>query len=327
MKEGSDMKTKWLVSVLTLFTLFMPLSPSISAQEDAASAWQELAQQNIEEINSVEVNGEVILGLESQGLISQLGRLGIDLLWNDQPIGLQFLMNITSPFLGGEPLSLEIYATEGMTYIYDSQKDEWEIEAWNVSEEEIRQELNTIIAEISNSRDFTSLTNQQENFINKYFNIQDTGALYVFSLVESIDGREFYNDFDQAFDIKSIVEDAFTQAQLTAPQIDSSLDDDISQYESELEEFLQPQYFELFFEMQPELTVTYEKETVRLREVVFNLRIDSSLLAEEMTTEAAANMPEIITIASHFYLDNYGSSFDIIVPPEARSLPPNVENE
>lgn len=321
------MKSQWMMRVLILFMLMVPFTSSINAQEDAASAWQEIARDIPEELTSVQMDGEMIIGLESQGLTSQLGRLGMELIFNDRPIGLQFLMDITSPFLGGEPLRLEIYAADGMTYIYESDSDEWQIEAWNVTEEEIQQELETLLADISSNQDFTNLTNNQSSFLNKYFDLQNTGSLYIFSLVENIDGEEFYYDFEEAFDIKSLIEEAAVQAQTNADQLGDVLDQDISQYESELEELFQVEYFEMFFDMQPELMISYEIETGRVYELVFNLQIDTSLFADEISTEEAASLPEIITLETSFVFSQYGNEFEITLPSQVPSPDASGEND
>ncbi|MGF3066579.1 hypothetical protein [Facklamia sp. P12950] len=312
MNKRNKVKTLFLMIMVNL--LLIPQS-YVNAQETVSDAWQDVAvKANQQEFQSFHMEGTVGVKISSQNMTSDFGNLEIDALVNAQPIALQMVAKIISPFVGSEAVGFESYAKEGFNYIYNTQSKEWKTSEWTVSEEDILDSLQASFKNVSNGLVESEMTSEAKTFIDKYFEFEEKGQDYLFKLKKDINGASFYNDLDKAIDLKQLVKQSANKAIEQSEDLGQPID---REYEESLGEFLNPDMFEDFFNMNPQMTVTYESVTGLIKNFSFMIDTDPKVFIDSVSQTDRSNLPELISISANFDFDQYGQSFNIQVPLEA----------
>lgn len=304
---------KILSLLMAVIVIFVNTNLNVDAQGEVSNAWSEIAGKSSGELTSMELIGDIALAIESQGRQSEVGFVEGEFILNDDPIGAQLLLNVISPMMG-EPISFEMYATDGVTYLYNSQEGKWEVEQWTSTAAEIRKELEDAMKSSENALSEEDLSADSSAFIEKYFTLSDDQDRYAFTLNEKIDGKEFYEDLDKAVDLETVIKNAVEEADQQADQIGRTVD---SNYEESLRNVINPDAFAEFFKMEPQFTIVYDKATGLFQSLDLGLKISSDLISERMSTKEAAYLPEWFHLNSKFEAKGYGEGYDIQVPTEA----------
>ncbi|MBG9981436.1 hypothetical protein HZY91_09430 [Facklamia sp. DSM 111018] len=314
---------KTLSILMAMMVIFVSTNLKINAQGEVSDAWSEIAGKSSNELTSMEIIGDIALAIESQGRQSEVGFVEGEFILNDDPIGAQLLLNVISPMIG-EPISFEMYATDGVTYLYNSQEGKWEVEQWTSTAAEIRKELEEAMKSSQNELSQENLSAESSNFIEKYFTVKDEEDRYAFTLNEKIDGKEFYEDLDKAVDLDTVINNAVEEADQQADQIGKKVD---SNYEESLRNVINPDAFADFFKMEPQFTIVYDKVTGLFQSLDLGLKINSDLISERISTREAAYLPEWFHLNSKFEAKGYGEKYDIQVPTEATNSQNPVPDE
>lgn len=317
------MKPFKLITSLIASALLVFAPMTANAESDVVNAWKEISEKAPKEVVSMKVNGQLQVRIASQGTETEVGKMNLDLMINEEPLAAQVLVNIVSPFVGSEPMGLEMYAFDGNTYSFDSKSGKWTTEAWKATAEEIKTELNKLMASSFEAYQLKDLNEDMTNFINKYFKLDKKDGEMVFSLAESIDGKEFYNDIDKAVDFEKLIQQSAEEAKKQADQLGENLPEN---YTEQLEQVYNPETFDKFFKMAPKLSISYDAETGLTKAFNLSLNIQPKLFAAEMGQEQVASMPEVITLITDITFDGYGDHFDIVVPAEALNAPAEDES-
>lgn len=292
-----------LIVAIVFFNSYLP----IYAQGEVADAWTELQSKSNNEFQSFKLKGEVTISSESQGRESELAFIESDMMVSDDPLGFQVLLDIVSP-MAGEPIQLQMYGMDGVTYSYNSQEDKWSQKEWSMSDKEIREQINEVF---NPEKTDTEITEEQSAFQDKYYKVEDDGDHYTFTLKENIDGKEFYQDFDKAYDVESILDKSFEQSE---DQLDDKQKDE---YIENAKKIFNEESFGKFFALKPNLEVSYDKKTGHLMNVELSIDADTELFKENMPEEQAQFLPEKLMIQASFQASEYGENVEISVPKEA----------
>ena len=315
---------KRTIAVLSLVsTLFIP--SAYSQEKDAATAWQEITEKGIEQkFQSVHVEGDLKVSIESQDMASDLGKINLDLLVNDEPIAFQVVADAASPFLGNAPIAFELYAKDGFTYTLDGHSGQWKVEEWGSSSEEIKAEFEKLSQKMVDKYSFDELTADQTDFINKYLDFKEEGTDYLFSFKKEIDGKEFYADLDAAFDLEKLIEETVKEAKKQAEDLGEEAN---PQYESGLKEMLNPENFKVFFDMNPSVETTYDSQTGMVKDVKISIDLGQEFLKSVIETGDPESVPEKVNVEFNLAYDQYGQAPAVQVPEEAMNQDETEETD
>ncbi|MCR8969984.1 hypothetical protein [Facklamia sp. 7083-14-GEN3] len=312
MNKSKKIKVFFLMLMVNI--LLIPQT-YINGQEKVSDAWQDVAEKvNQQEFQSFHMKGTVGVKISSQNMTSDFGNLEIDTLVSNQPIALQMVAKIVSPFVGSEAVGFETYAKEGFNYTYNTETNEWTTSEWTVSEEEILESLQASFENVSNELAKNEITPESQDFINKYFTLEEKGQDYHFKLKKDIDGATFYNDLDKAIDLKQLVQESADKAIEQSEDFGQAIDQN---YEKSLEELLNPEKFKEFFNMNPQMSVTYDSLTGLIKNFSFMIDMNPKVFVDSVSEVDQSNLPELISISASFDFDQYGETFNIQVPLEA----------
>ncbi|MGX7109163.1 hypothetical protein [Facklamia miroungae] len=307
-------KFKSLFVFILIGLLFMPKAIAQGSQS-TSDAWSEIAKKVGEQsFQSFHMEGKIGVKISSQGMTSDFGNVDLDLQMNDQPIALQVVANVVSPFLGSEPIGFESYSKDGFTYVYSTYSKSWEVTEWSVTEEDILKSIQDSFEKSANDLAQSDWTHENERFINNYFEFEEKNKDYLFKLKKNIDGEAFYHDLDEAIDLKKVINESADKAKDQSEELGQSFDQD---YEKSIEKVLNPDTFKTFFEMNPEMIVTYGSQTGQLKNIVLKIDVNSDVLSKTISQEDQANLPQKISVDINLNFDQYGERINIQIPTEA----------
>lgn len=150
-----------------------------------------------------------------------------------------------------------------------------------------------------------------------YYDLEDTGDVYVIKLKQDIDSEAFWTDINEVVDIESIKEEAIKQAETQATEQGV----EFTQAQRDQFEYYFNNVLNLVIDLIDNIEMHYGKEDYKLTKMVVDLSATEVEVAKVMGMD-----PEALGITGNakinyeINLSNYGETFDIQKPADAPEL-------
>lgn len=311
--------TKTIVVVASsLLLVSLPLR--VSGQESASEMFNEV-QNNIDLTHeSVHATGTADFNIANQDLAADIFRFDFDAHFGVDPVEIDAEGSFRTALFAYDFFML----AEGEDAYFYQELDQ----AWTRPQYE-PEEFELFFREFVESYEPQTIDEAIAPVIDKYVAYSSTDGQHVFELVEGIDGYEFYQDLDEAIDIEATITEQAEEARELADSEGTAVmtDEEFDAYVQESIDVMSPENFRQFFMMNPELRLAYDAASYNLKQLVFNVFMDSSYFEEELSENDLFFIPEDMDFAFELNFDGYGEEFELEIPQEALMVPEPVESE